>query len=143
MAPIRTPSPPIMLKTSPKTEHKALKPPIAEKETIKVQVCTPNSLSTVLLPPTVSLAQTQDRGVDPMTTTSSTIDLTGTKATACSCASSAENEAYANANARTVGTTSMFLTASEGMPTSNPCDSSARKKDALNGDLSTQATKGS
>ena len=78
-----------------------------------------------------------------MTTTSSTIDLTGTKATAGSCASSAENEAYATANARTVGTTSMVLTASEGMPTSNPCASSTRKKDALNGNLSTQATKGS
>ena len=74
-----------------------------------------------------------------MTTTSSTINL----ATAGLCASSTENEAYATANARTVGTTSMFLTASKGMPTSNPCASSTRKRDALNGDLSMQATKGS
>ena len=140
------------MKTSPKTElprllkrieSKALKPLKAEKETTKVHVYAPNSLSTVLLPPTKSLAQTQDQGVDPMTTTSSTIDLTDTKATGGSCASSAENEAYAIANARTVGTTSMFLTASEGMPTSNPCASSTRKRDALNGDLSMQATKDS
>ena len=78
-----------------------------------------------------------------MTTTSSTIDLTDTKATAGSCASSAENEAYATANARTVGKTSMFLTASEGMPTSNPRASSTNKRDALTCDLSMQATKGS
>ena len=37
----------------------------------------------------------------------------------------------------------MILTASEGMPTSNPCTSSTRKRDTLNGDLSMQATKGS
>ena len=143
MAPIRTPSQPITLKTSPKTEPKALKPSIAEKKTTKVHVCAPNSLSTVLLPPTTSHAPTQYRGVDPMTTTSSTLDLTDTKATSGSCASSTENEAYTTANARTVGTTCMLLTASEGMPTSNPYASSTRKRDALNGDLSMQGTKGS
>ena len=37
----------------------------------------------------------------------------------------------------------MFLTASEGMLAGNPCDSSARKKVALNGDLSMQPTRGS
>ena len=114
MAPIRTPSQPITVKMSAKTEPKALKPPReAKHESTRVA---PNFLSTVLLPPTISLAPTQDPGVDPMTTTSSTIDLTDTKATAGSCASSAENEAYATANARTVGKTSMFLTASEGIP---------------------------
>ena len=136
MAPICTPSQPVTLKTSPKTEPKVLKPSIAEKKTTKVHVCAPNSLSTILLPSKTSLAPTQDRGVDPMTTTSSTINLTATKATAGSYASSTQNEAYGTANARTIGATSMFLTANKGMPTSNLCASSTHKRDALNGDLS-------
>ena len=63
MVPMRTPKPRITLKTSPKTEPKALKPPIAGKKTTEVHhVCAPNPLSNILLPPTVSLPQTQDRG---------------------------------------------------------------------------------
>ena len=57
MVPMRTPNPPITLKTSPKTEPKALKPPPVGKKTTKVHVCAPNSLSTVLMPPTVSLTK--------------------------------------------------------------------------------------
>ena len=136
-------NPLITLKTSPKTEPKALKLPIAGKKNTKVQVCAPNLLSTALLHPKMSLAQTQDRGVDPMTTTSSTIDSTDTKATAGSRASITEEETYSTANARTAGTTSMFLTANEGMLAGNPGASSTPKKDALNGDLSMQATKDS
>ena len=58
-----------------------------------------------------------------MPTTSSTIDLTDTRATAGSHASSTEDEAYTTARVRTVGTNSMFLTASEGILTGNPCAS--------------------
>ena len=50
-----------------------------------------------------------------MTTTSSTIDLTDTKATADSHTSSVENDTYDAANAKPAGTNSMFLTASEGI----------------------------
>ena len=141
--PMRIPIPPITLKTSPKTEPKALKPPPASKKTTKVHVCASNSLSTVLLPPTVSLTQTQDQGIDPMTTTSSTIDLTDTKATAGSLASSAGDDTYVTAKTKTTGTSSMFLTASEGLLAGNPCASTTRKKENLNGDLSMQATRDS
>ena len=50
-----------------------------------------------------------------MTTTSSTINLTDTKATAGSHTSSAEDDTYATAKAITAGTSSMFLTVSEGL----------------------------
>ena len=78
-----------------------------------------------------------------MPTISSTIDLTDTRTTAGSHASRAEDETYATARAKTVGTNSMFLTASEGILTGNPCASSTRKRDAANGELSMQASKGS
>ena len=42
-----------------------------------------------------------------------------------------------------ITTNSMFLTASERILTGNPCASSTRKKDILNGELSIQATRGS
>ena len=42
MVPMRTLNPPITLKTSPKTEPKALKPPPAGKKTTKVHVCASN-----------------------------------------------------------------------------------------------------
>ena len=127
----------------PKTEPRVLKPSPTSKKTNKVHVCAPNSLSSVPLPPILSFTRTQDQGVDPITTTSSTIDLTDTKATAGSHASSVEDEAYTTARGRTAGTSSMFLTASEGIPTGNPCASSTRKKDNVNGELSMQATRGS
>ena len=113
------------------------------KKTTKVHVCTPNSLSTVQLPSMMSLSRTRDQGVDPMRTTSSTVDLTDTRATAGSHISSAEDEAYTTARVRTAETSSMFLTASEGKLTGNPCASSTRKKDNKNGELSMQATRGS
>ena len=78
-----------------------------------------------------------------MPTTSSTIDLTDTRATAGSHTSSAEDEAYTTARVRTVGTNSMFLTASERRLTGNPWASGTRKKDNVNGELSMQATRGS
>ena len=106
-------------------------------------MCAPNKLSMVQLPSTLSLTRTQDRGLDPMTNTLSVIDLTDTKATAGSQTSSVEDNAYATARVRTTRTDSMFLTASEGVLTGNPCASSTRKKEPLNGDLSVQATKGS
>ena len=115
MVPMRTPNPPVTLKTSPKTEHKVLKPPQTGKQITKVNVCAPNSLSAVQLPSTMSLTRTRDQGVDPMTTTSSTVDLTDTRATVGSHTSSAEDEAYTTARVRTAGTSSMFLTASEGI----------------------------
>ena len=65
------------------------------------------------------------------------------EATAGSHTSSAEDDTYATAKSRTAGTSSMFLTASEGMLAGNPCASSTRKKDTLNGDFSMQATRGS
>ena len=143
MVPMRTPSLPITLKPSPKTEPRLLKPQPTGTKTNKVHVCAPNSLSSVLLPPMLTLTRTQDQRVDPMATTSSTIDLTDTKETAGSHASSAEDEAYTTAIVRTAGTSSMLLTASEGTPTGNPCASSTRKKDNVNGDVSMQATRGS
>ena len=144
MVPMRTPNQPVTLKTSPKTEPKVLKPPQTGKKTTKVHVCAPNSLSAVQLPSMMSLTRTRDQGVDPMTTTSSTVDLTDTRATAGSHTSSAEDEAYTTARVRTAGTSSMFLTASEGILTGNhPRASSTRKKDNVNGELSMQATRGS
>ena len=78
-----------------------------------------------------------------MTTTSSTVDLTDTKATAGSRDSSAEDGVYTTARSGTAGITSMFLTASERVPTGDPCASSTRKRDDVNGELSMQATRGS
>ena len=126
MVPMRTPNPPISLTTSPKTEPKVFMPPVTGKKTTKVHVCTPNSLSAVQIPSMTSLTRTRDQWVGPMPTTSSTIDLTDTRATAGSHTSSAEDEAYTAARVRTAGTNSMFLTASEGILTGNPCDSSTR-----------------
>ena len=143
MVPMRTPNRPISLKTSPKTEPKMFKPPLGGKKTIKVHLCTPNSLSALQKPSMTSLTRTRDQGVGPMPTTSSTLDLTDTKATAGSHASSAEDEAYTAARVKTVGTNSMFLTASEGILTGNPCARSTRKKGIVNGELSIQATMGS
>ena len=92
MVPARTPDPPLIRKASPQTVTKAPKPPEAAKKPTKVHVCMPNSLSTVQLPPTMSITRTQDRGVDPITTNSSVIDLTDTKATAGSQTSSVEDD---------------------------------------------------
>ena len=50
------------------------------------------------LPSMMSLTRTGDQGVDPMTTTSSTVDQTDTRATAGSHTSSAEDEAYTTDN---------------------------------------------
>ena len=142
MAPMHTPNPPVALKTIPKTEPKVLKPPLKGKKATKVHVFSPNSLSAVQLPSTMSLTRTRDQGVDPMTTTSSTVDLTDTRATAGSHTSSAEDETHTTARVRTAGTSSMFLTASKGILTGNPCASSTRKKDNVNGELFIQATRG-
>ena len=141
--PMRTPIPPMTLKTSPKTEPRVFLPPVMGKKATKVHVCAPNSLSAVPMSLMTSLTRTWDQGVDPMPTTSSTIDLTDTRATADSHASSKEDEAYSTARVRTVGTNSMFLAASEGILTGNPCASSTRKKDNVTGELSMQATRGS
>ena len=143
MVPMYTLNPPVPWKTSPKTEPRVLKPPQTGKKTTKLHVCTPNSLSAPQLPSMMSLTRTRDQGVDLMTATSSTVDLTDTRATAGSHTSSAEDEACTTARVRTVGTSSMFLTASEGILTGNPCASSTRKKDNVNGELSMQATRGS
>ena len=143
MVPVRTPNPRITLKASPKMEPKVFIPPILGKKTTKVHVCTPNSLSAVPMPSMTSLTRTRDQRVDHMPTTSSTIDLTDTRATDGSHASSTEDEAYTTAGVRTVGTNSMFLTASEGILTGNRCASSTRKKDHANGELSMQVTRGS
>ena len=138
-----TPNPPVTWKTSPKTEPRVLKPPQTGKKTTKVHVCTPNSLSAPQLPSMMSLTRTRDQGVDLMTAKSSTVDLTDTRATAGWHTSSAEDEACTTARVRTVGTSSMFLTVSEGILTGNPCASSTRKKGNVNGELSMQATRGS
>ena len=108
-----------------------------------MHVCAPNPLFSVSLPPAPTFTRTQNRAVDPMTTTSSTVDLTDTKATAGSRDSSAEDEVYTTARSGTAGITSMFLTASEGVPAGDPCASSTRKRDDVNGELSMQATRGS
>ena len=78
-----------------------------------------------------------------MTTTSSIIDLTETKATAGSQISSVEDATYATARARTTGADSLYLTASERVLVGNPCASTTRKKDQMDGDLTIQVTKGS
>ena len=57
VVPARTPDPALMLKASPKTVPKAPQPPEAAKKHTKVHVCVPNSLSTVQLPPTLSLTR--------------------------------------------------------------------------------------
>ena len=143
MVPMRTPNPSKTLKTSPKTQPKVIKPPPINNRATKVHVCTPNPLSDAPMPPVTSLTRTRDQGVDPMPITSSTFDLTDTRATAGSRTSSTEDEAYATARMRTAGTNSLFLTASEGMLTGKPCASSTRQKDHANGELSVQATRGS
>ena len=140
VVPARICDPPLILKASPKTVTKAPKPPEAAKKPTKKHVCAPNPLSRVQLPPTLSLTRTQDRGVDPMTNTSSVIDLT---VTAGSQTSSLDDDTYATARVWTTGTDSIFLPASEGVLAGNPCASSTRKKEQLNGDLSLQGTKGS
>ena len=53
--PMRTPNPPITLKTGPKTEPKVFKLPLTGRKTTKVHVCTPNSLSAVQTPSMMSL----------------------------------------------------------------------------------------
>ena len=128
LVPARTPDPPLILKASPKKVTKATQPSVKAKKHTKVHVCEPNSLSTIQLPFTLTLTRTHDRGVDPMTTTSSVIDLTDTKATAVSQTRSVEDDTCATAKLRTTGTGSMFLTVSEGVLTGNPCASSTRKK---------------
>ena len=144
MLPMRTPNPSITLKTSPKTQPKVVIPPPINKKATKVHVCTPNVLSDdAPTPPMTSLTRTRDQGVDPMPITSSTFDLTDTRATAGSRTSSTEDEAYATVRIKTAGTKSLFLTASEGMLTGKPCASSTRQKDNTNGELSVQATRGS
>ena len=143
MVPMRSPNPSITLKTCPKMQPKVVVPPPMSKKTTRVHVCTPNSLSAVPMPSMTSLNRTRDQAVDPMPTTSSTIDLTDTRATASSHASSTEDEVFTTARMRTVGTNSTFLTASEGVLTGNPCASSTRKKDNVNGGFSMQATGGS
>ena len=130
---MRTPNPSITLKTSPKAQPKVVIPPTTNKKATKRHLCTPNPLSDVPMPSMTSLTRTRDQGVDPMPITSSTFDLTDTRATVGSHTSSTEDEAYATARKRTVGTNSMFLTASEGMFTGEPCASSTRKKDNANG----------
>ena len=107
-----------------------------------MHVCKPNPLSDTSIPPATSLTQTRDQGVDPMPITLSTFDLTDTRATAGSHTSITEDEAYATARMRT-GTNLLFLTASEGMLTGEPCVSSTRQKDNANGEISVQATRGS
>ena len=97
MGPMRTPNPPITLKASPKTEPRVFVPPVMGKKTTKVHVCTPNSLSAVPMPLMTSLTRTRDQGVHPMPTTSSANDLTDTRATAGSHASSTEDEVYTTA----------------------------------------------
>ena len=71
--PMLTPNQLITLKTSPKSEPKVSKPPPTGKKTNKVHVCAPNPLSSVSLPPAPTITRTQNRAVDPMTTTSSTV----------------------------------------------------------------------
>ena len=143
MVPMRTPNPSITLKTSPKTQPKVVIPPPINKTATKVHVCTLNPLSDAPMPPMTSLTRTRVQGVDPMPITSSTFDLTDTRATAGSRTSSTEDEAYATAMMRTAGTNSLFLTASEGMLTGKPCASSTRRNDTANDELSVQATRGS
>ena len=77
---------------------KAPQPSEVAKEHTKVNVGERNSLSTIQLPSTLSLTRTQDRGVDPMITTSSVIASTDTKAIAGSQTSSVEDDTYATAN---------------------------------------------
>ena len=141
--PMRTQDPLVTIKASPKTEPRISKLPPAGKKTNRVHVCAPNSLSSAPLPPLLSFTRTQDQAVDPMTTTLSTIELTDTKATAWSRVGSTDEEGYTTARTETAGLTSMFLTASEGIPTGDPCASSTRKKTDVNGELSMQATRGS
>ena len=140
MVPMRIPNPPNNTENEPQNAtqggHTA-----TDKQ--KSYVCSPNPLSDVPMPSMTSLTRTRDQGVDPMPITSSTFDLTDTRATAGSRTSSTEDEAYATARMRTVGTNSMFLTASEGMLTGKPCASSTRKKDNPNGEVSMQAIRGS
>ena len=79
--------------------------------------------------------------MDPITLTSSTLDLTDTKAAAVSHASSGDDNTHATARAHVTETNSFYLAADEGVPAGNTCASSTRKN--LMGDLSVQATKGS
>ena len=55
MVTARSPDLPLILKAIPKTVTKTPNPPEAAKKATKVHVCLPNSLSTVQLPPTLSL----------------------------------------------------------------------------------------
>ena len=75
-----------------------------------------------------------------MTTTSSIIDLTDTKATAGSQTSIVEDATYEFARARTSRTDSLYLTASEEVLAGA---SITRKKDQRMGDLSILVTEGS
>ena len=135
MVPARTPDPPLILKVSPTTVTKAPQPSEVAKKHTRVNVCEPNAPGTIQLQPTLTLTRTQDRGADPVTTTSSVIDLTDTKLTAGSQTSSVEDDTYVTAKVRTTGTGSMLA--------GNPCASRTHKKNNPNRDLSVQANIGS
>ena len=80
-------------------------------------MCAPSSSSTTLLPSqTTLLLRTQDRGVEPITLDSTTLDLPETKATAGSHASSAEDSAFAIAQAKVVEASSLCLTTDDAIP---------------------------
>ena len=82
------------IKTSPKTTHKASRPPEVTKKHLRVQVKLPGTSSVILLPTPV---RTKERVVDPIFLDSSTIDLTDTRATAGSHVDSAEDNTFATA----------------------------------------------
>ena len=144
--PSLTPDPLLALKDSSQTVTRAPKPPEPQKKSKRVHVCAPISHIAKHVPATYhhnSFAESNaGQGVDLMATTSFTLDLIDTKATAGSQASSVEDKTYATARARVTGTDSVYLTASEEVLAGNPCASSTRKKDQVVGYLSVQATRG-
>ena len=79
----------------------------------------------------------------PITLKSSTLDLTDTKGTVGSHASSMEENTFATARPHVIEASSLYLTAGEGLPVGHPCASSTRKRDQMAGDLCVQATKSS
>ena len=128
----RTTGPPLTIKRSPETVTKAPTPPTVFKKPAIVQVCAHSTSSATLLPSQASvLTRTQIRGVDPITLDYSTLDLTDTKATVGSHASSVEDNNIATNRVPMIG---------NGRPNLALV---ALVKTRLMWDLSVQATKGS
>ena len=128
-----------------RVERSILTIPDSEREPAQVQIRGPRDSSSAM-PSAMTLTNTQDQGVDPITIyldSPTEVDLSHTKATM---ESQTDETVYLSAQTMLSGPNSLYLTVDNGMPSDNPCACSTRKKDQQTmdeTDLSIQATRGS